>query len=310
MMKDMSYTPHCIVCGCESFKMITQQSEYVVRQCVNCGLGITTPFPPPNTQRQVNTETYTLENRLYAYNNRIKEFEARYQSQCQHIVELLPRSQSTILPKLLDIGCSLGHFLQVAKRSGFSVQGVELSSESAAYARAHGLDVFCGTLEDAHYPDNSFDVITLWDVLEHVPDPAELLNQIHRLLKPDGILAIQSPNINSKMREICGSAWNWWLLPDHLYHFSSLSLEKLLQKSLYKIVSFETWEPPVDFLLNVIPAKASVLGAGFFYKAVRRLSILGIPAFAGLLHPFQAKWWRAGQGALVMLHVKKLEIES
>jgi len=80
---------------------------------------------------------------------------------------------------MLDVGCNLGFFLSVARAQGYEVHGVEISAESVKYAQEQlNLDVVCGTIETASYPDRSFDVITLWDVIEHVPQPIVLLSEI------------------------------------------------------------------------------------------------------------------------------------
>jgi 2-polyprenyl-3-methyl-5-hydroxy-6-metoxy-1,4-benzoquinol methylase len=90
--------------------------------------------------------------------------------------------------KILDIGCSIGIFLLTAQERGFETYGVDISELSAEYARKQfHLNVFSGTLEAAHYPDNTFDIITLWDVIEHVLEPGLLLAEAKRVLKCNGV---------------------------------------------------------------------------------------------------------------------------
>ena len=98
---------------------------------------------------------------------------------------------------LLDIGCSTGLFLAKARAAGWQVRGNEYSADSAQVARStHGLDVVSGALQANSFPAASFDVVTLWDVLEHVPDPQATLRLARGLLKPGGLLVVKTPNVD------------------------------------------------------------------------------------------------------------------
>ncbi|MEO0084859.1 MAG: class I SAM-dependent methyltransferase [candidate division WOR-3 bacterium] len=138
--------------------------------------------------------------------------------------------------KLLDIGCGYGVFLQVAKQKGWEVFGVELSQSAVKYCQTvYNLNIFNGEIEDSNFPDQFFDVITGWDILEHIPDPPPFLKAIRRLIKKDGILALSLPNIESLVAKFSGSKW-WTLLPEeHLWHFSPETLTRLLHEQKYEI---------------------------------------------------------------------------
>lgn len=137
--------------------------------------------------------------------------------------------------KLLDIGCANGFFLDQAKKKGFAVQGVELSEWAAQYAREKlQLDVFQGTLSEAAFPDGSFDVVVMLDVIEHLVDPKEMLLEIRRILKRDGILYISTPNIASFMSRILQARW-WGINKYHLYYFSKQTLERMLDACGFKV---------------------------------------------------------------------------
>jgi len=99
---------------------------------------------------------------------------------------------------LLDVGCAKGLFLDLARKRGWNVQGVEISHTTAAFARQEfGLQVFTGVLEEAHFPANSFDVVSLWDLIEHLDNPFGFLRETARILKPGGIVLILTPNHDS-----------------------------------------------------------------------------------------------------------------
>jgi 2-polyprenyl-3-methyl-5-hydroxy-6-metoxy-1,4-benzoquinol methylase len=132
--------------------------------------------------------------------------------------------------RLLDVGCAAGYFLNAA-RLRYEVQGVELSRAAVAYARERlALNVFHGTLEAAALSDDSFDVVTLIDVIEHLDNPRQTLRDIWRILKPGGLLYIVTPDVSSNVARLLGSKW-WGLRPAHVYYFSPKTLTALLNKT-------------------------------------------------------------------------------
>jgi SAM-dependent methyltransferase len=105
--------------------------------------------------------------------------------------------------RLLDIGCSFGAFLEMARQRGWEVAGVELSKKASSYARQERqLDVFNGTLDQANYADNRFTVVTLWDVIEHLDRPLDILQEVYRVLAPNGVVVIFTINQKSLMNRI------------------------------------------------------------------------------------------------------------
>ena len=155
---------------------------------------------------------------------------------------------------LLDIGCAAGTFLVGMKRHGdWTLHGVELSPGVAEIARErHGLDVFTGTLEEAAYPDDTFDAITLWDVLEHLHDPAASLREIRRILKPGGVLIIRVPNLASWDARLFGDAWAGLDAPRHLYVFSPQTLSHMLEGAELDVLSHSSGIGSyVTFVLSV-----------------------------------------------------------
>jgi len=152
--------------------------------------------------------------------------------------------------KLLDIGCSVGLFLNAARQEGFDVAGVELSPEPARFARQHfQLDVFCGTLESAPWGDGSFNVVTLWDVREHLPDPRATLQQVARILRPGGHLAIRVPDGEFHLwktfflRPWFGHRFIWMEVPNHLNHFRPRTLRRLLEETGFDVLHVRPGPP-------------------------------------------------------------------
>ncbi|HEY76441.1 MAG TPA: class I SAM-dependent methyltransferase [Thermoflexia bacterium] len=143
------------------------------------------------------------------------------------------RSIERLQPKgrLLDVGCATGIFLHEMQLAGWEVVGIEPDPAAAGYAQQRfGLDVRVGRLGQVGLPSASFDVITLWDVLEHLHTPWADLREIHRLLVDGGLLVIRIPNLESPEARWFGPLWLGWDLPRHLYLFPRRALAAALSE--------------------------------------------------------------------------------
>lgn len=133
--------------------------------------------------------------------------------------------------RLLDVGCATGIFLHSFQGSNWETYGVETSEYAARIARdRYHLRVQVGTLEQAHFADEFFDAVTLWDVLEHLHDPRAGVKEIYRILKPDGVITIRVPNAQSRDAKWFGRYWAGLEPPRHLYVFTPVTLNRLLEQ--------------------------------------------------------------------------------
>lgn len=137
--------------------------------------------------------------------------------------------------KILDIGCAFGSFLSAAKERGWDVSGVELVPSLAEFAKKCGIRVYTKPIEDVPMKPESFDVITMFDVLEHIPDPRATLERCHTLLKKGGLLVIQTPSVDSLYALIRGKKWEYFGV-DHLNYFSDNILKRLFKEIGFHIV--------------------------------------------------------------------------
>ena len=150
--------------------------------------------------------------------------------------------------RLLDIGAASGIFVKLAADEGYDALGIEPSVWMCELAkRLYNANVLPGTLDDTEFEDDSFDIITMWDVLEHVPDPMATLKKVKRILKPGGFLIVNYPNIADPLAKLFGRKW-WFLLSVHLFYFTPetlssymkhLGFEKTLHKMHFQVLSYE-----------------------------------------------------------------------
>jgi len=142
--------------------------------------------------------------------------------------------------RLLDVGCSTGFILNAARPS-FQVEGVEPSLWSARQAQnMFNLKVQQGSIEDSNFKDNSFDVVSMVDVIEHLTDPKSALKKVNQILRPNGLFYIVTPDFRSLSSCLMGRYW-WGLRPSHLYYFSRKTLSRLLKQTGFRPVTIKSY---------------------------------------------------------------------
>lgn len=231
----MKLLTECIFCGsanyrfcfCASDRLHNVPGTYKVHECRDCGLLFLNPQPEPEdlmAHYPAEYCAYDDERRFEARDeNLYRIFYGEDSSWAARLLHLpYHHALRTITggpgTRLLDVGCGSGHFLAMMKRAlGFDVYGVEAFGKNESFAKRHGLNIFRGTLTEAHFPAQFFDVVTMSHVLEHMPDPRAALKEVRRLLKPDGTLIIAVPNSASLLRYLFGRDWFSLDAPRHLF---------------------------------------------------------------------------------------------
>lgn len=146
--------------------------------------------------------------------------------------------------RLLDVGSGKGRFLSRATRRAWTARGVEPVAGSVALARSrYDVDVVEGTLQEAGFPARSFDAVTMWHVLEHLPDPRAELAEVRRVLDEDGVVALEVPNLASLQAQVGQHRWFHLMLPHHLVHFTPETLRGLLANVGFEILRLRTFSP-------------------------------------------------------------------
>lgn len=154
--------------------------------------------------------------------------------------------------RYLDIGCAGGASLVAARSLGFAVQGVEPSHWLADYGRVnYSVDVRDGILKPGMFPESSFDLITMWDVLEHIPEPGPVLELIRTLLRPGGVLLLTYPDIECLAPRLLGDRWPFWLSV-HLNYYVPHTIRRQVEQAKFEILRFRPYwmSLPVGYVLS------------------------------------------------------------
>ena len=222
---------HCILCNGSNFRIIFQKEQWQYFRCLNCRL--VSLHPMPTLQELVRN----YKNYLPLQPEKIIGWEKMMKPIIVKSANLIKSRASTERGRLLDIGCGYGFFLQEMKSRGWQIEGIEISRVGGQYAQDKwDIHVHYQQIESLALPENSFDVITLFYVIEHIPDPLGLLREVKRVLKPDGLVLIRWPHSTPIVRLLgtVSKKLDLYHTPYHLYDFSPVTIKKLLLLSGFK----------------------------------------------------------------------------
>ncbi|GAB4487454.1 MAG: methyltransferase domain-containing protein [Thermodesulfovibrionales bacterium] len=223
----------CGLCGGENSKGYLKSGGYSLVRCSGCGLVYTENFS--ESAISYSEDRYFTQRNQYV--QRWDEFCAIFSVLFDKICRF--KDGGT----LLDVGAGVGCLASIAQARGFTVSGVEVSEWAARFARDEkGLNIITGKLEDAGFEKESFDVIVINHVLEHVEQPRAMLCNVRELLKPEGMLVIGVPNAASLMAKLKRGRWASLLPEQHRWHFSPATLRKMAELCGLREIYFEARE--------------------------------------------------------------------
>ncbi|MCJ7827786.1 class I SAM-dependent methyltransferase [Patescibacteria group bacterium] len=213
----------------------------------------------------------------------LKDTEARARSfrrSAKFLSKLIGKSKG----RLLDVGCAAGLFLAAARDEGFEVSGVEPNRWLARWGRENlKAKITTGSFEEACLRQSYFEVVTFWDVLEHLTDPLGALEKAHRLLQKEGLMLINYPDIKSFWARLLGRNW-WFVVSGHLFYFTPLTIKQMVEKAGFQVVKdyrhFQTLS--LGYLLTRLGRYNEKL-AGSFSWLVKNVGLgkVNVPYFAG-----------------------------
>ncbi|HET7839895.1 MAG TPA: class I SAM-dependent methyltransferase [Rectinemataceae bacterium] len=230
----------CALCGQEGFAPLWDCGAFSFVRCRSCGLVQQNPQPEaPAVAARYDSAylEYEAENQLV-----YRDLELLALAELGVLDSLKRRAaQSSGPARLLDVGCATGALLDSFRSIGCEVMGVELCAPAAEYGRSrYRLPIHPGTLESAAFPDASFDLVHASHLIEHLNDPGAWLDEVGRVLAPDGELVLTTPKVDGFQARLLGSEWRSAIY-DHLYLFSLRSLVRLLGTKGFRLERSITW---------------------------------------------------------------------
>lgn len=210
-----------------------KNGSYSLNQCTQC----TAIWTPTVVSTEYYSQQYTLVQLLSDF-----EYQRRYIERLPEQWKLLSTIEQCSKGKyLLDIGCDFGHFLDVARRNGYKVTGVEPSETASAFCSQIGIETY---KEISNLPSKKYDVITLWHCLEHIEFPVQFLKQItSNFTSNETILCIRVPNFTSLPSKVFKSKWIWFQPNQHHLHFTKKSLQKVIELSGLEVKFLQSQRP-------------------------------------------------------------------
>jgi len=242
----------CNLCGSDDALPYCRVGEFQIVRCKDCGLFYTSPRRPVGEIAQIYSEGYFVSQNpdILGYDN--------YSNHARGLKEVFSEHLTTIEKftqppgSLIDIGCAFGYFLEVAASRGWRAEGIEVSAYASEVAREKArAPVYTGTVTDARLPASSYDVATMWDMLEHSFDPTTELKETNRILKPHGHLFMTLPDAGSLISRMMGRHWfGFKKAAEHNYYFSKSTLARMLAKAGFELVALRrgVWPCSMWFL--------------------------------------------------------------
>lgn len=248
------------------------KEDFQIYECLRCGLLFTEPRP---TKDKIGS--YYKSDEYYSHQENKKGFIPKIYEKVKAVnlkAKYKMATEGKQVGKLLDIGCGVGDFLHTAEQNGWQCSGVELSDDAKAIARKRIKAPLLLSEDLEQIPDEYFDVITMWHVLEHVDDLKWEIAQLQRLLKSGGRLVLALPNFQSDDAQFYKKYWAAYDVPRHLYHFCQPSVTKLFKNSGLKLIKTDklAWD------------------AYYISYMSEKYQNHSLPLLKGVLRGFQSNW--------------------
>ena len=255
-------TTNCVVCGNMSYEIIHRKNNFKLVECKKCGHNWINPTPSPESiydGYKSSGTSFVPRDDYFQFLFDIEEYENEVANRILNSIEILIERGT-----ILDVGSGAGFLLNIAKQRGWVVQGVEIAPWGLQASEKWNVPIYNGPLECAKFADESFDVVTCIDVIEHTYDPNEMFENVYNVLKPGGIIVIQVPNIQS-VHGYFKSKWELLCPPGHLHYFKPKTMKVILEKHKFKIVSTE------NIALNGVFESITPTNLFFMQKIIKKL---------------------------------------
>lgn len=236
--------PICVLCRSPHstilFETKTSHSKFKILQCKQCSLVRTFPLPDDNVLK-IHDESQYYGERESKFIPFLQDIRCRLSKiRAKQYLSMMPESVQR--PKVLDIGCAEGRLLNSFFEFGCDCFGIEhLSYPDERFINKERINYLVGDIDSFDLDKESFDIIIIWHVLEHMDDPDQVMSAIYDILKPSGILIIAVPNYSSPEAKLFQQSWFHLDIPWHKYHFTDRSFRYLIKKNRFKVITGTTF---------------------------------------------------------------------
>lgn len=224
----------CNLCGSEYLKRHYAFEKYSVMKCEACGLHFLYPVPDYEELKKIYSKEYYFspDSNVFGYSDYKRDVNLIILTAIQRYNFVKAQIGKADNIKLLDIGCAYGYYLDIARLYGWDVTGIEIHEEAAKECVDNlKLNVKIGTIRDCDFQSESFDIITCWDLLEHLQDPQAFFEEANKILKPGGSICLTTPDISSLPAKVMGKRWMGYKSREHIYFFNKNILNKYFEKN-------------------------------------------------------------------------------
>lgn len=239
----------CAVCGTEPNRERFELKGFKIVQCTNCEFVYVNPrvcnedLPKMYSTNYFHNTDFGYEEYEETASLRIRNFKKWY-SELEPFVKNNPG-------KALDIGCASGHFLEILREKKWDVEGIELDTDMVKVLQDKNIPVY-GQPFETFNSNKKYDLITLFDVMEHLPDPHAAFKKLSEIIADDGVIGLITPNFNSFQRKIFGKKWFQFKPMEHIHYFTKETLERVGNEYGLKMIHHKApgQYADTDFLLN------------------------------------------------------------
>ncbi|MES3005130.1 MAG: class I SAM-dependent methyltransferase [Patescibacteria group bacterium] len=257
----------CVGCLSKDKTFFGKKNGFNIYKCSNCRM--LSLYKKPQTLDQVyNSEYFSGGSGGFGYVNYDEDKEPMRNSFKKYL-DLITKI-SNKKGKLFDVGAATGFFMSLAKVDGFEVSGVEFSDFAAGQGRSRGFDIKTGTLDKLAIEEGGYEVVTMLDVIEHMPDPENDIKIIQKMLKQNGLVVVNTPDSGSFYARMMGINWHLVVPPEHIHYFNERGIRELFTRNGFEVllVTRMSKKFTLEYIFNML---FKWLKVGLFQKIAIRL---------------------------------------